>query len=267
LRLDVFFRTCSNISAVNGTYRVVNASKTEIVLRCLNALIHSMGQVGGDKSTPLSLTVVDDHSDPECLRWISKLLAERCDFPRRLIHLEGTGNGASLLKNYELARKDCDDLIYFVEDDYLHDPAAIGSLLKARQQLSFTLNQDIVLFPCDNPKYYEGFNPAAILTAEDRYWRAILSTTATVLVSKKTLVDHWERFIGLTRYEPEAVTEADTINRIYETVPCFSPMPSLAAHLVDGGFMPRLVNWISWWEGSKVEGYSPPVSPFHSTRS
>lgn len=261
MQLDVFFRSCSRVNAIHGNRRIVNCGKTELILRSLNSLIRSMNLAGGPKSTAMTLTVIDDHSDPQCLEGIDDLLS-RANFPHEIIHLADTGNGASLLKHYQLARERARDLIYFVEDDYIHAPECIGELLAAHQQFSFFLKTNVVLHPCDDPHDYAGVTQSVVLPTSLRHWRSISHTTATVFLSKKTLVEHWDRFMALTHYSPHnGVTEQNTINLIYQTTPCFAPLPSLAAHVVDSKTIPPVVNWIKWWndaDPTRRRGEFPP---------
>jgi hypothetical protein len=254
LKLDVIFRSCSTVYAVHGNRRIVNAPKSEIILRCLNSLIRSMHLAATPESERLSLTVIDDHSDPECVTVIKKLLAA-CAFPTSFIAMKTTGNGQSLLCNYEHAKENCTDLIYFVEDDYLHGSESVKEMIGAYRQISAFLRHDLVLAPCDNADLYQRIKPSGVLLGEHRYWRNIDRTTATIMLSKQTLMEHWEKYMGITRYglDPE-ISESNTINLVYESVPCFSPMPTLAVHLADTGAISPFVDWIKWWQQNEVTG-------------
>ena len=70
------------------------------------------------------------------------------------------------------------------------------------------------------------------------------------MLSKKIFVEHWDKFMALTHYAPQnGVSEDNTINLIYKTVPCLAPMPALAVHVADNS-IPAVVNWIDWWNQS-----------------
>lgn len=248
MKLDVIFRSCSRVLAVHGNRRVVNAAKEEIILRCLNSLIRAMHEACNLEASELSLTVFDDHSSLTCVETM-KILLQSCSFPTCFVALTETGNGPSLKATYEFARENCTGLIYFVEDDYLHAREAVRDLLASHQQISFFVKQDVVLFPCDYPGLYQTYNTTAVVLSENRYWRAIGHTTATILLSHQTLCKHWQRYMDLTGYQPGGeITEANTINLVYREVPCFSPMPSLTVHLGGAEAISPLVNWTEWWE-------------------
>jgi glycosyltransferase involved in cell wall biosynthesis len=263
MKLDVIFRSCSRVFAVHGNRRPTNSSKTELILRCLNSLKRSMDRAVNPEHPNLTLTVVDDHSDSESVEAIQRLLKNSL-YPTKFIAMSETGNGNSLLRCYELAKENTNDLIYFVEDDYLHSPNAISEMLEAYRNLKFSVQKDCVIYPHDAPSYYKKYYPSAILLGEKRYWRNVGETTGTLFVSKKVLLDHWDKFMAFTQYgvNPQ-VSEHNTINQIYKEVPCFSPMPTLAVHMCESGMSP-FVNWIEWWEDSKVAQLKPEAKPFQT---
>jgi hypothetical protein len=212
-----------------------------------------MHNAGAGQSQEMTLTVIDDHSDPQCLENIKKLLAS-CRFPHLLKATPGSGNGHSLQCNYEHAKDNCSDLIYFVEDDYLHSPDSIKEMLGGYHQLRRFINHDLVIFPCDYPSLYAQFNPSGIVLGENRYWRNINQTTATFLLSKNTFEENWDHYKAMTRYGLDpGISEETTINLVYRKVPCFSPMPSLTVHMAGSETISPFVNWTRWWQQSKPE--------------
>lgn len=250
-RLDILFRSCSRVLSVHGSHRggtrVLDLQKPEIILTCLRSLVRSIEAAQAQVGVPtITLTVLDDHSDEETLAGIRSLLAGRA-FQTSLVPLEITGNGPSLRANYEHARANCPGLIYFVEDDYLHAPSAILEMLGAFAALSERAGQEAVIFPCDYPDRYHQPYPSVILAGPGRYWRSIQHTTGTFLTTRAILEKHWERYAAFGEYgvDPQ-VTEASTINRVYDEVPCFSPMPSLTVHLHHPESLSPFVDWQTW---------------------
>jgi len=252
MRFDIIFRSCSRVYAVHGGRRVVDVSKSELILRCLRSLIRSIELVHNqDSSVGMSLTVIDDHSDSTCVEQIQNILSGLTIKTKFISMNERTGNGLSLLTAYEYAKENCHDLIYFVEDDYLHDTQAITEMIDTYIMISTQLQKDIALFPCDYPDLYKKHYPSAVMLSRNRYWRNIGHTTGTMLITKKILLEHWTRYMDLTRYGADpSVCEDNTINQVYRTVPCFSPMPSLTVHLSSPECISPFVNWTSWWEAN-----------------
>ena len=139
--LHVIFRTCTRVGALNanrfGSKRPFTDSKRELVLTCLNSLLDSLGKNG-------VVHVLDDHSPKKDTDAIRKLLKSygsthstssgQAGSPQsgnmhRFVPLEKKGGGHSFGAALEYARKAGFPLVYFCEDDYLHLPHAISSMI------------------------------------------------------------------------------------------------------------------------------------------
>ncbi len=254
MQLDVFLRSCSRVVAVNNTPRPMGVSKSELSLRCLATLIDSMSRAVSHphsilKHDGITFTIIDDHSDPRYVKIVRSMLTH-CPFSARFLPMEtgDSGNGASLNLTYHQARTQGRELIYFVEDDYLHDPDAIHSMVMAFVQETARFGKDVCIFPCDYIDLYRQPQVSAIMLAQDRYWRTVTTSTGTMMVSKRIVESHWHCFMGLARYDIDRrVNESNTINLIYKDHPCLSPMPSLAIHMHEGMESPY-APWQHWWQ-------------------
>lgn len=197
----------------------------------------------------IQVTVIDDHSDEQCINAIKNELRES-NLPTSFIPLDGSGNAASLLYNFNHAKAHCTDLIYFVEDDHLHGPTAIAEMVDAYNNLKGRFQGEVAIFPCDCPDRYRDPYQSLILLSPARYWRTVLNTTATFLISHAVLQRFWGIYRAFADYGTNpSITEDSTINQIYRQVPCLSPMPALAMHLHDGLISP-FTNWQEWWEAA-----------------
>jgi hypothetical protein len=59
--------------------------------------------------------------------------------------------------------------------------------------------------------------------------------------------------MAFTRYGIDpGVSEANTINHVYKSMPCFSPLPSLAVHFQHLDTLSPYFDWRGWWEASAV---------------
>ena len=250
--LHVVLRTCTRVSALNekqvGSKRPFTDSKRELVLTCLNSLLNSLD----DKGT---LHIVDDHSPEEDVQAIKKLLTHY-DSRHRFISLEKRGNGNSVRKALEYARDQNFPLIYFCEDDYLHLPHAIASMLSGHEK------QKAIIHPVDYFDRYVNNNPekniypSIIYTGEYNYWRSIRHSTFTVLVSNTILKKHWDTYMRLadvTETFNGSGGEDETINTIYTTELCISPLPSLTAHLSPQLQLPPFILWKKIFEENKKQ--------------
>ena len=253
-QLDIYLKTCARIDVFAQTRgRFIGVPKCELILRCLKSLIRSIAFAKAEKlEIPIRLNIIDDHSSDDCVTRIQAMLATSpCS--ARLLPLAGTGIGAALTESYRLAREEAKDLIYVTNDDYLYDEQAILEMVRSYKRLAGVLKQDPVLFVSDYPDRYKHVYPTHILLGSDRHWRGVHSTTGVDLLSRDILVKYWEIYMAFGRYGVDpSVTEANTIDRIYKEVPCYSPMPSLAVHLQHFDTLSPYFDWEKWWKASAV---------------
>lgn len=100
------------------------------------------------------------------------------------------GNAKSLQYALSLAvsNNDKDELIYFVEDDYLHHPSAYKVLMEGQH-----LGDYITLY--DHPDKYTSFynfgETSKVLKTKSSHWRYTQSTCMTFLTKPKILIEDW----------------------------------------------------------------------------
>ena len=97
---------------------------------------------------------------------------------------ETFANLSSLLKCFLIAKNEADDLIFFVEDDYLHKDTLIEEMLMTYERLASQLNKEIVLCPSDYPYLYTTDRKTNVLIGSHRHWQLIDKTLCTFLTSK-----------------------------------------------------------------------------------
>lgn len=253
MKPHLIFRSCSVVNSVHGTTRPVPFDKAALIAGCLESLLISI-RAATQAGFPgeFRLTVIDDHSSDECVHAIRSLLGT-APFRTELVSLQSRGNAASLLACYEHARAEAPDLIYFVEDDYLHASSAIPEMLDAYLTFQKQLNREVVIFPCDHPDRYRDPYPSMILAGRNRPWRSVLQTSGTFLLHRSTLDKYWPTYRRFADYGLDpAIKEDSTINLIYREVPCFSPLPSLTVHLQDEKSLSPYVDWKSWWPKDRI---------------
>jgi glycosyltransferase involved in cell wall biosynthesis len=256
MKLDIHLQTHSDIS-VHGADRYVGAPKSEVMLRCTQSLVTSTNQADDD----IILRVFDDHSPSDTMTTLRRILGT-CKHPVEFVALENRGYNASCLASFSKARDDGRELIYLVEDDYLHAPSAIREMLEAHVVFKERLGGgEVALHPYDDPKNY--WSP--IFSREDcrvvygtkRHWRTNTHTTNTCWLEIETLRRNWWLFEQLARYsstpygQEHHIFEASTINKIWrEQVALFTPIPSLALHLQHEEHKDPYLNWTQWWRSA-----------------
>ena len=140
-------------------------------------------------------------------------------------------NLASLLESFRVAKDRAEDLILFVEDDYLHFEEMIGEVVASYEKIASQLNKDIFMCPADYPYLYMDNDPTNILIGNKRHWRTIDKTLCTFITSKELINKYWDNFnkTCLDRHEPFE----KYLNEIYKNEICISPIKSLSVHLTN----------------------------------
>jgi len=235
---NIIYRSCDTVNAYSGGGRVrPYGSKFEVISKCFRSMLRSIkdyekGELG--KDNPLKLYICDDHSSKELLKMLRNSASEY-EVEYEMIPMEETGNGKSLKACYDFAYQNLEGFLFFIEDDYLMVESTIDECFEAFLRFKVSANNDVVIHPVDYPDRYDGkftpVYPSIILLGRDRHWRTVANTTGTIGFSKEILLKHWDKYEKLTKYGIDpTVTEANTINLVYEEHPCFSPIPSLAHH-------------------------------------
>ena len=242
--LNIIFRsnTKVNIWDQNKT-RIFDKPKSEYTLRSLNSLLNSIQKAKSQlPNINLNLTIVDDNSDKTTIEKMNLLLNKK-EFASSIINLnqnefnsttinennpETFANLTSLLKCFLIAKEEAKDLIFFVEDDYLHKLNMIEEMLMTYERLASQLNREIVLCPSDYPYLYTTDRKTNVLIGSHRHWQLIDKTLCTFLTSKIILNQYWNNFINTCKKRNDPFEKY--LNKIYENEYCFSPITSLSVH-------------------------------------
>jgi glycosyltransferase involved in cell wall biosynthesis len=236
VNLRVILRTCSNSLLQNklDIPRICGNNRQEMVYRCVKSLVATINNTIHN----VEFIVLDDNSDEAFLTQLRNIL-NGCNVGYNLIHLDGQGFNYSAGKQFELAAY-AENLVYIVEDDYLHAPDALDVMVEAHSVLGSLYGDNVVIFPFDCPFRYEMKNvePTMIYYDGKRYWRQVNRTSHTILTNASTIQQNYTTFAKLASGYPTEL-EDTTINTLYKKVPpqhnqtiwAFNPIPSLAYHL------------------------------------
>ena len=245
--LNIILRsnTKVNIWDQNKT-RIFDKPKSELTLRSLNSLINSLQKANKlFQNINMSLTIIDDNSDNAAIEKMNLLLNKR-ELVSNIINLnkkefndkianennpETFANLASLFKCFLIAKDEAEDLIFFVEDDYLHKDSLIEEMLMTYERLASQLNREIVLCPSDYPYYYTADRKTNILIGSHRHWQIINKTLCTFLTSKIILNQYWENFVENCKKRHDPFEKH--LNEIYKKEYCLAPIPTLSVHFTN----------------------------------
>jgi len=245
--LNIIFRSNSKVNIWDqNKIRIFNKPKSEYTLRSLNSLLNSAQKVKNLlQNISLNLTIVDDNSDKSTIEKMNLLLNKK-KFSANIINLnqkefdgkiinegnpETFGNLASLLKCFLIAKDEAEDLIFFVEDDYLHSDNVIEEMLMTYERLSSQLNREIILCPSDYPFFYSKDRKTSVLIGSHRHWQLIDKTLCTFLTSKIILNQYWENFVKNCKKRHDPFEKY--LNEIYKEEYCLAPIPSLSVHFTN----------------------------------
>jgi hypothetical protein len=267
MKLEIVLRIHDGQNIHGQQKRYIPVSKTELVTGCVSSLINSSNHV---QTHQINLIILDDRSSDELISTLKDRL-NQFNHSWKIIHLEERGFNYSALKQFEYCKNSNADLIYSVEDDYLHSPTALQEMIDSYASIKrkYKLN-DVCIFPYDTPQEYD-FNLTEkffIIREKYRHWKSSTWTTQTFMTSPKVLQEHWKYFEKLAREfkviprkykgkidNEKIVWEHTTIGNVWRNyVPVFHPIPSLALHIQFEKERDPYINHLEWWNNyTKIE--------------
>ena len=243
----VLFRTNSNIEIWDqNKKRLFELPKIEYTLRSLNSLLKSINFCKEKyPDVKIKLIIIDDNTDEANLNKIKNLTNNNNfdinitklnhDKYRKVIKEQKNeqtySNLSSLLCCYEVAKENADDLVFFVEDDYLHFEPMMEEMIASYERISSQINSEIFMCPTDYPYLYMNNQKTNILIGNKRHWRTVNETLCTFMTSKNFLEKYWDNFYKtcLDRHDPFE----KYINEVYKSEICISPLKSLSVHFTN----------------------------------
>ena len=247
--LDIIYRYCPSNALwnANDTWKRVipNINKKILIKTCLNSLKKTINIfLEKEKDINITLHLISDGSTAKFDHDILKIL-ENNKFKSKFYEAKIPGNEGSLLECFNVAEKSADDLIFFIEDDYLFEENAIQEMLFSYSKISSQIKQDIFMCPSDYPFYYDSLYETSLILGKDNRWRFIGETLLTFLVSKKIFNQNLKNIRSMAELKNKPFEKP--LNDIYKKVPCFAPIGTLAHHISRS--VPSLTeNWLELWK-------------------
>tara|TARA_B100000029_G_scaffold453467_1_gene479282 strand:+ start:3205 stop:4239 length:1035 start_codon:yes stop_codon:yes gene_type:complete len=272
--LTVIFRSCTSVNMLTqNKKRLFDQEKSEYTFRSLNSIILSLNQ---SKITfpeiKFDIIVIDHNSKKEDLEQIKKQL-KNSNIKNSIISLDldefipninkvnqknqkvtqnQISNMANINKSLQIAKTQSKDLIYFVEDDYLHSKDTFDEMIFAYERISSQINRELILCPSDYPYLYTKLDPTNIFLGSKKHWRKVDETLCTFLTSKIIIEKYWDKFVSMCQLEHYPFEKP--LHDIYKLEYCLSPIPSLALHCTNSnsvfGLSPNM-DWEDVWEKNK----------------
>ena len=266
--LDIIIRTCASVNMLTqNKTRLFEEPKIEYTLRTIRSLLNSANFEPQLKGLKISFKVIDHNSTEENLNKINDVF-KKFNTDYEIINLDVskfkdqidktnqrgetvTSNQMSNMANIHqslLEAKKSEDLIYFVEDDYLHKKNSIKEMIFTYERISSQINREIIICPTDYPYLYAKTEATLTLLGHKYHWRKVGETLCTFLTSKQVIEKYWDKYVIMCQKEHAPFEKP--MHEIYEKELCISPIPSLAVHFTNinsiFGLSPN-VDWKKIW--------------------
>ena len=161
--LDIIVKTCTSVQLVSqNKKRIFEEDKLEYTLRTINSLTKSAKDLKKKfREIKVKFTIIDVNSpDPDINKILSKITDENFEaqhFP--VEDIKDSQNNmsttmASIRQSFYHAKK-CRDLIYFVEDDYIHKTESLSEMVFAYEKFSSIFQNEIFILSTDYPYLYK----------------------------------------------------------------------------------------------------------------
>lgn len=235
--VDVILR-CHDRGDVHTYAPRIIGPKSEVVRRSVLSLTESLKEIDHN------VTIINDR----CGMLTTSFLHDHGHVVTPYHH----GNNGSMAMAVAIACESKADLVYMVEDDYLHYPSAISEMVGIITKAKDMGMKEVAVHPYDDFDNYHNLMPCTVVDGDHRHWRTNEYTTFTVMCRPDVIRQHRTIWDDMAHgYEiVDGIHENTTINKIWrKSVTLFTPLPSVAIHLNHN--IPPLVDWHRLWETYK----------------
>jgi hypothetical protein len=246
----IIFRTCDIVQSLHHAPRPFGLDKRSLIKICFKSLYNAV------KDHPHRITILGD-----------RLSAEMQDFfrqyPVTLLN-EELGNDKSIRRQIEIALDAPEDeWIYFVEDDYLHQPQTflwIDDLIINREKYMSTKrlarqfrfirvrldNKPLIIHTPDYPDRYKPkyLRFSLVFLSKYCHWRQVTNTTFTFMMQGKTVRKYKDILLRSSIGADDGYLSRKLFAglRMNGKALCLSPIPGVSTHMHDEVMTP-LVDW------------------------
>ena len=223
--IQVIYRCCNEDK--KAAFRPSYFSKLDCLENFLDVFKYEMFI----KNVSINITAVYDGADGS--------LSERLEYHDIDTHkINVNSNEQSLLYSLNLGHSAVySDIVYFLEDDYLHTNKAVEQLIEG-----FSINPDGIVSGYDHPDRYTrtddvDYGQTNIFLGKDCYWRTGESTTCTWAVRPKIFSEMYNTAVQYKLNDRELFRSLRKSG-----IKLITPMPGFSTHCHEP-FMSKFINW------------------------
>ena len=152
----------------------------------------------------------------------------------------------NLMEHLKEEKFDDDEIIYIVEDDYLHREGAP----KVLKEVFEKTNVDYVTLYDHADKYFQNYYEQfaigfkiILLNTDTSHWRTTPSTTNTFAARYKTLMKDFDTHMDYSRIDEKTSRDHEKFHALWQKGrSLISPIPGLSTH-VENGLMSPCIDW------------------------
>ena len=246
-KLDILYRFSPDVDLWNSTgswKRIIpNIDKKTLIKVSLLSLKKSILFFLEENNLDISLNLIFDKSSYEFNEELKTILFND-KFEVKFFESNIKGNRGTYLECCNQAEK-AEDLIFFVEDDYLFKKNSIDELLFTYLRISTQTNREIFLTPTDHPFYYDSNYLTSIYLGKNYRWRLVKETILIFLFSKKIFNIYKDKIRAVGEVENDPFEKP--LHQIFENELCFAPITSTSHHI--SRTVPSIdSDWLELWK-------------------
>ena len=230
-KLDIFYRYSPDISLWNspGKWKriISNINKETLIKVSLISLKKSILKFLESNTLDISLNLIYDKSSSEFNNQLSNILSNN-KFKINIIKSKIDGNRGTYLECCDQAEKS-EDLIFFIEDDYLFKKDSIEELLFSYSRISTQTEKELFFTPSDYVFYYDKNYTTSVFIGKNYRWRVVKETLLTFMFSKKLLNIYRNKIRAVGEVENDPFEKP--LHEIFEKELCFAPISSTSFHI------------------------------------
>src|SRR6056300_1169745 len=251
-KLDIFYRYSPDISLWNSTGKwkriISNINKETLIKVSLISLKKSILKFLESNTLDITLNLIYDKSSSEFNNQLSNLLSNN-KFKINIIKSKIDGNRGTYLECCDQAEKS-EDLIFFIEDDYLFKKDSIEELLFSYSRISTQTEKELFFTPSDYVFYYDKNYTTSVFIGKNYRWRVVKETLLTFMFSKKLLNIYRNKIRAVGEVENDPFEKP--LHEIFEKELCFAPISSTSFHI--SRTVPSIEpDWHKLWEENYKE--------------